>query len=195
MSKDITIPSAGPDFENLLGQEVVIEATQADATRTGAQRIEPDHSPRARQAEGAHMLAPALKVDYELRQEVEQLLYRQAELLDAKQWQAWMDLFDDQGEHQAYESLFTWHPEKKKLIFLSIGAEGGIFEGTTEAKGDTFESVFTSYGDGKAATFKQVIKFLDDDHVLWTVFGKKGDEWTKLFEVPEHREKGDSTAK
>jgi 3-phenylpropionate/cinnamic acid dioxygenase small subunit len=28
---------------------------------------------------------------------VEQLLYLQAELLDAKQWQAWMDLFDAHG--------------------------------------------------------------------------------------------------
>src|SRR5204863_7026090 len=33
----------------------------------------------------------------DLQREVEQLLYRQAELLDAKQWQAWMDLFADDG--------------------------------------------------------------------------------------------------
>ena len=40
------IPSAGPDFEHLLAQEVVIEA--GDAAPTGAQRVAPDHSPRAR---------------------------------------------------------------------------------------------------------------------------------------------------
>jgi 3-phenylpropionate/cinnamic acid dioxygenase small subunit len=95
--KDKTIPSAGPDFAHLLGQQVVIEATPVDDTRTGAQRIEPDHSPRAAPREGAGVLAPALKVGHELQHEVEQLLYRQAELLDAKQWQAWMDLFDAQG--------------------------------------------------------------------------------------------------
>jgi 3-phenylpropionate/cinnamic acid dioxygenase small subunit len=33
----------------------------------------------------------------ELQHEVEQFLYRQAELLDLKQWQAWMDLFTDDG--------------------------------------------------------------------------------------------------
>ena len=33
----------------------------------------------------------------DLQREVEQLLYLQAELLDDKQWQAWMDLFDDDG--------------------------------------------------------------------------------------------------
>lgn len=97
MSQDKTIPSAGPDFAHLLGQQVVIEATPADDTRTGAQRIEPDHSPRAPQRDGSVQLAPALLVGHELQQEVEQLLYRQAELLDAKQWQAWMDLFDAEG--------------------------------------------------------------------------------------------------
>ena len=33
----------------------------------------------------------------DLQREVEQFLYRQAELLDAKHWQAWIDLFADDG--------------------------------------------------------------------------------------------------
>ena len=33
----------------------------------------------------------------ELQQEVEQFLYRQSELLDTKQWQAWIALFADDG--------------------------------------------------------------------------------------------------
>jgi 3-phenylpropionate/cinnamic acid dioxygenase small subunit len=33
----------------------------------------------------------------DLQHEVEQFLYRQSELLDTKQWQAWIDLFTDQG--------------------------------------------------------------------------------------------------
>ena len=33
----------------------------------------------------------------DLQREVEQFLYRQAELLDGKHWQAWIDLFDDAG--------------------------------------------------------------------------------------------------
>jgi 3-phenylpropionate/cinnamic acid dioxygenase small subunit len=96
------IPSAGPDFEHLLAQEVVIEP-KGDA-RTGAQAVEPDHQPRAVQG-----LAPAARglpargvvargaAGVELQYEVEQLLYLQAELLDGKHWQAWMDLFDEQG--------------------------------------------------------------------------------------------------
>jgi 3-phenylpropionate/cinnamic acid dioxygenase small subunit len=96
------IPSAGPDFEHLLAQDVVIEATEA-AAGTGAQSVAPDHSPRAPQAGalavGSAIPLPAapLRVGTDLQREVEQFLYRQAELLDGKHWQAWIDLFDEQG--------------------------------------------------------------------------------------------------
>ena len=93
------IPSAGPDFEHLLAQEVVIEASAGEA-RTGAQAIAPDHSPRAPlggAAAPAGALRPGLVVGADLQREVEQFLYLQAELLDAKQWQAWIDLFDPAG--------------------------------------------------------------------------------------------------
>lgn len=98
------IPSAGPDFEHLLGQEVVIEAKEG-ADRTGAQAVEPGHSPRAAQAGTAPVakqlpapgILPRTAAEMELQREVEQLLYMQAELLDGKHWQAWIDLFDEQG--------------------------------------------------------------------------------------------------
>jgi 3-phenylpropionate/cinnamic acid dioxygenase small subunit len=100
MSTSKPIPTAGPDFEHLLAQEVVIEATTT-AARTGAQSVEPDHSPRAPQAgadKGALPLpAAGLLTGQDLQREVEQFLYRQAELLDDKHWQAWIDLFDAQG--------------------------------------------------------------------------------------------------
>jgi 3-phenylpropionate/cinnamic acid dioxygenase small subunit len=101
MAQTRTIPSAGPDFEHLLAQDVVIEAG-ASGARTGAQAVEADHSPRARQA-GAAAATSALPAQAglapagDLQREVEQFLYRQAELLDDKHWQAWMDLFDVQG--------------------------------------------------------------------------------------------------
>jgi 3-phenylpropionate/cinnamic acid dioxygenase small subunit len=96
------IPNAGPDFEHLLAQEVVIEATP-DEARTGAQVIAPDHSPRAPQSTARTAALPragllaAAGASVELQREVEQLLYLQSELLDGKHWQAWMDLFDERG--------------------------------------------------------------------------------------------------
>jgi 3-phenylpropionate/cinnamic acid dioxygenase small subunit len=103
MSTKEAIPSAGPDFEHLLVQEVVIEATQGE-DRTGAQVIAPDHSPRAPltgAARSTRVLRPGIVTSsaagVDLQREIEQFLYFQAELLDAKQWQSWMDLFDETG--------------------------------------------------------------------------------------------------
>ena len=95
------IPSAGPDFEHLLAQDVVIEAGEAPAG-TGAQSVAPDHSPRAPQL-GAQARRPELPrpapalAGADLQREVEQFIYRQAELLDGKHWQDFIDLFDGQG--------------------------------------------------------------------------------------------------
>lgn len=94
------IPSAGPDFEHLLAQDVVIEATPT-ATRTGAQAIEPGHSPvtpLSRSTETPRALPkPGLMVEPSLQREVEQLLFLQAEILDGKHWQAFIDLFAEDG--------------------------------------------------------------------------------------------------
>ncbi|HEY4957758.1 MAG TPA: aromatic-ring-hydroxylating dioxygenase subunit beta [Caldimonas sp.] len=105
-AKDTTpnraIPSAGPDFEHLLVQEVVIEAGDGGA-RTGAQAIAPDHSPRAptgtvdSAAEALPKAGLVVAGAGDVQREVEQFLYAQAELLDGKHWQAFIDLFDDQG--------------------------------------------------------------------------------------------------
>ena len=103
MTNQKAIPTAGPDFEHLLAQDVVIEAVPGaeGAARTGAQAIEPGHSPVAPLSRGAGaaraLPKPGLMVDAALQREVEQLLFLQAELLDGKHWQAFIDLFADDG--------------------------------------------------------------------------------------------------
>ena len=64
-----------------------------------------------------------------LQQEVEQFLYRQAELLDSKQWQAWIDLFADDGIYwmPPDASYKTWDgqpaifAEDKNLMTVRMG--------------------------------------------------------------------------
>jgi hypothetical protein len=104
-------------------------------------------------------------------------------LLKAKSY-----LRGDKGEQLVYESVFTWHPEKKKVIFLSVSATGGIFEGTLDERENTFEAVFNSYSATTTSTFRQTIQFLDNDHTLWTVFAKKGEDWVKVIESKQHRD-------
>jgi 3-phenylpropionate/cinnamic acid dioxygenase small subunit len=94
------IPSAGADMRRLLEQEVVIDG-KTTGPATGAQAIEPTHSPRATLA-GQPQLDRALPrgeavAAPDLHREVEQFLYLQAELLDGKHWQAWIDLFAADG--------------------------------------------------------------------------------------------------
>ena len=60
----------------------------------------------------------------ELQHEVEQFLYRQAELLDTKQWQAWIDLFTDDGvywmpadpAHKHWDGVPSIFAEDKNLM-------------------------------------------------------------------------------
>jgi 3-phenylpropionate/cinnamic acid dioxygenase small subunit len=101
MSADTkAIPSAGADMGRLLAQDVVIDGETAGPA-TGAQRIEPSHSPRATLAgqptEPRPLPRPETLATPDLHREVEQFLYLQAELLDAKHWQAWIDLFAPEG--------------------------------------------------------------------------------------------------
>jgi 3-phenylpropionate/cinnamic acid dioxygenase small subunit len=99
-AKHVAIPSAGADMRHLLEQEVVIDGKTTGAA-TGAQAIEPTHSPRATLAGQPALERPLPQREAvaapDLHREVEQFLYLQAELLDGKHWQAWIDLFAPDG--------------------------------------------------------------------------------------------------
>lgn len=105
----------------------VIVAAGVARGNTGAQRIAADHSPRAalRKAEVAHAAAAAANT----RQAVEQFLYHQSELLDQQQWQAYIDLFADEGiywmpilpEQKDWESEPSIFAEDKDLMRVRMG--------------------------------------------------------------------------
>ncbi|HEV3164467.1 MAG TPA: hypothetical protein VGZ22_10615 [Isosphaeraceae bacterium] len=96
-------------------------------------------------------------------------------------------LTGEKGEQLVYESFFFWHPGNKKLEFYSISIDGSIFEGSTEARQNTYESVFDSISADKKSTFKQTLTFLDDDTLQWTVFSKKDGDWAKMIDAKEYR--------
>jgi len=64
----------------------------------------------------------------ELQHSVEQFLYRQSELLDTKQWQAWIDLFVDDGvywmpadpAHKHWDGVPSIFAEDKKLMTVRM---------------------------------------------------------------------------
>ena len=65
----------------------------------------------------------------EIQHAVEQFLYRQAELLDTKQWQAWVDLFAEDGmywmppepSYTTWEGMPAIFAEDKNLMNVRMG--------------------------------------------------------------------------
>ena len=98
-----TVKSRKPLVDKGLRQEVVIRA-DSKAQRTGAQRIAPDHSPRALRSDDKAPVAvqapkklAAAASTGDLQRRVEQFLFAQSELLDHKHWQDYLNLFADDG--------------------------------------------------------------------------------------------------
>ena len=80
-------------FKENLGQGVVIEAIQS---MTGAESIAPDHMGRGSVPSKGYLPTPKV-VDHALLVEVQNFLYLQVALLDAKNWSAYIDLFTPDG--------------------------------------------------------------------------------------------------
>jgi len=87
-----------PTLTDKLRQDsVVLEAT---ADRTGAQAIEHDHVARTTNRAGDQPRLAAVAITPETARlycSVQQFLAQQAELLDRKQWRAYIDLFTPEG--------------------------------------------------------------------------------------------------
>ena len=118
-----------------LAQEIVIENAGGEA-HVGAQAIAPDHSPRAVSAPRAAVAqiarpasVPTTDALREIRNEIEQFLYRQSELLDGKLWQDYIDLFTDDGvywmpvtpEQTEWEGSPSIFAEDKHMMAVRMG--------------------------------------------------------------------------
>jgi 3-phenylpropionate/cinnamic acid dioxygenase small subunit len=77
--------------------EDVVIFSGKEEVRTGAEVLAPDHSPRERYRTDALPARATIQVKADLQRQVEQFLFYQAELLDTKNWQAYISLFADEG--------------------------------------------------------------------------------------------------
>jgi 3-phenylpropionate/cinnamic acid dioxygenase small subunit len=83
------------DLQKRLLEDVVIFENK-ETQKTGAQSIAPDHSPR-HAVKGKPLPARSAAPEASLQQRVEEFLFHQSELLDEKQWAAYIDLFAVDG--------------------------------------------------------------------------------------------------
>ena len=110
-----------------LKQDIVIENVESE--QTGAQSIAPDHSPRSRAPSAPTLVKPEVLAGSALKDEVEQFLYWQSELLDAKNWQQYIDLFADDGvywmpaapEQTDWQSEASIFAEDKLMMEVRMG--------------------------------------------------------------------------
>jgi hypothetical protein len=87
-------------------------------------------------------------------------------------------------EHQRYERVLAWHPEKKSLFEISFAYDGGVSEFLIESKDkDTLHIGWMSFVPDKPSNVRQVIKFLDRDHFQWVVSVKDGETWKQLIDA------------
>lgn len=115
-------------LKNRLLEEVVIFSGKQEAN-TGAPALAPDHSPRARYRAQPLPARSGAAIDAELQGQVEQFLFYQSELLDTKNWQAYIDLFADQGVYwmpaRAEQTEWLDSPsifaEDKELMTVRMG--------------------------------------------------------------------------
>ena len=121
--------AARPLLKTALAGSLVIRAG-ASARKTGAQSIAPDHSPRAAPvAVTAPRALKAAATRGDLKDRVEQFLFRQSELLDNKLWQDYIDLFADDGvywmpvlpEQTEWEGSASIFAEDKLLMSVRMG--------------------------------------------------------------------------
>jgi len=89
MTKDSRLKKA-------LFEDVVIFENK-EKSKTGAQSIAPDHSPRKAYKDGELPMRGLLDPSANLQQRVQEFLFYQSELLDKQLWQAYVDLFAQDG--------------------------------------------------------------------------------------------------
>jgi len=94
------------------------EATKKRAA-TAARKTTPAAAKRTRVTRPpAKRAAPTVRVREALQREVEQLLYHQSELLDGKAWQAFIDLFTEDGIYWAPVDPSHTHWDGMPAIFI-----------------------------------------------------------------------------
>jgi 3-phenylpropionate/cinnamic acid dioxygenase small subunit len=109
-------------------EEVVIFSGKQEA-QTGAESLAPDHSPRERYRARPLPEKSAVRVETDLQRRVEQFLFYQAELLDTKCWQGYIDLFADEGvywmparpEQTEWLDSASIFAEDKQLMSVRMG--------------------------------------------------------------------------
>lgn len=114
MSNKPTKTNSTETVNQAIVADVVIEGIEGVS---GAQTVAPDTRGRGRTHDDAQYVPGSLVVDHELQLRVHAYLSRQAALLDAKDWQGFIDCFDEEGVYWMPVELGQTDWETEPSIF------------------------------------------------------------------------------
>jgi len=88
-------------------------------------------------------------------------------------------------EYQRYESVMAW-PRRRSVFTRSLLTNNGnINEVVMEPKNaDTLHIGYTPFHADEPQKVRQILKFKDNDHFVWTVNVKQGDDWNRSSKRP-----------
>jgi hypothetical protein len=93
---------------------------------------------------------------------------------------------DDQQSLE-FESLLAWHPQDRTLVFFGVTADGSVLEGTVTGASEVFEFNWEQREEGAVASYRQVLRFTDEDEYVLTLSRRTGRRWAPLTETTFRR--------
>lgn len=88
----------------------------------------------------------------------------------------------------AYEGIFAWHPEKKRIAYFYVGQRGALSEGTLWQEGDVLvQELETLEPDGSSQNLRTHILRQGKDSYDWIVFVQRDSEWAEAMRLTYHR--------
>ena len=99
-------------------------------------------------------------------------------------------VMDKDKEYQRYESIMAWNPQRKSLYEITFSFDGTISEVLLESKERSSIHIgYTPFYADRPEKVRQILRFTDKDHFVWTVQLKQGDDWTQIIEATWVRKK------
>ena len=82
------------------------------------------------------------------------------------------------------DGIYAWNPEKKALVFVYVGADGGLSDGTVQLEDGKLVHEFREiHSNGKSAQFLARVTPHGTDSWDNAIFARKGDKLTPLVQV------------
>ena len=86
-----------------------------------------------------------------------------------------------------FEAMIGWHPRDQTLVFFAFSAEGTVFEGTVQARGDDLELRWEAFEENSVKSYRQNLRFAGSDEYVSSLFMRSAGGWERISEATFRR--------